>query len=59
MPRTKRKTREDQGIVYSCNAYLDQRWQEITRQFELAAPGEPEDPLGEDHALILSIRQSL
>jgi hypothetical protein len=59
MPRKTRKAGEDQGIVYSCNAYLNQRWEDVLRQFDIAAPGEPENPLGEGHELISLIRESL
>lgn len=54
-----KKTREDQGIVYSCNLYLHTRWQEIVLSFEQASPDEPVDPLGEGHDLISLIRDCL
>lgn len=54
-----RKTREDQGLVYSCSVYLHQRWSEITSQFADSAIETPVDPLGEGHALISLIRDCL
>ncbi len=54
-----RKIREDQGLVYSCTAYLNRQWQETIQRFEAAAPDEPESPLGEDHSLIPLIRDCL
>jgi hypothetical protein len=47
-----RKIREDQGLVYSCTAYLNHQWQETTERFAATAPSDPDDPLGEDHPLI-------
>ena len=54
-----RKTKEDQGIVYSCSIYLHQRWEEVVRQFADSAPDSPVDPLGEGHELIPLIRDCL
>ena len=58
MPR-RQKTKEDSGLVYDCHAYLDRRWSEITARFEGAAPDDPENPLGDDHALAPLIRDCL
>lgn len=55
----RRKIRDDQGIVYACITYLNRHWQATVERFEIAAPGEPENPLGEDHPLILLIRDCL
>ncbi len=54
-----RKTREDQGLAYSCNAYLNQRWEDVQPRFQEAIPDEPSDPLGESHELIPLIRDCL
>ena len=54
-----RKTREDQGIVYSCSTYLRQRWVEVMRSFQETSPDIPIDPLGEGHPLIPLIRACL
>jgi hypothetical protein len=54
-----RKIKEDQGLVYSCTAYLNRQWQETVERFVTAAPDEPESPLGEDHPLIPLIRDCL
>lgn len=54
-----RKTREDQGIVYTCTTYLNRHWQDTVERFETATPGEPDNPLGEDHPLIPLIRDCL
>lgn len=54
-----RRTREDQGLVYTCNAYLKQRWEEIQRCFQEAIPDEPPDPLGEGHELVPLIQDCL
>ena len=55
----RQKTKEDSGLVYDCHAYLDRRWSEITARFEGAAPDDPENPLGDDHALAPLIRDCL
>ncbi len=54
-----RKTREDQGLVYTCSVYLGQRWAEIQARFQEAVPDAPPEPLGEDHELIPLIRDCL
>jgi len=54
-----RKTREDQGIVYSCSTYLRQRWEEVMRSFQETTPDIPTDPLGEGHPLIPLMRACL
>jgi hypothetical protein len=54
-----KRTREDQGIVYTCSLYLRQRWEEVQRRFQEAMPDEPPDPLGYDHELIPLIRDGL
>lgn len=54
-----KRTREDQGLTYTCNVYLRQRWEEVQRRFQEALPDEPPDPLGEEHSLIPLIRDCL
>lgn len=54
-----RKTREDQGLVYSCNVYLRQRWEDITSRFADSAPAMPIAPLGENSELVPLIRDCL
>jgi hypothetical protein len=54
-----KRTREDQGLAYTCNVYLHQRWEEVQRRFQEAMPDEPLDPLGQDHELIPLTRDCL
>jgi hypothetical protein len=54
-----KRTREDQGLAYTCSVYLGQRWEEVQRRFEEAMPDEPVDPLGEGHELTPFIRDCL
>jgi hypothetical protein len=54
-----KRTREDQGLAYTCNIYLRQRWEEVQRRFQEAMPDEPPDPLGHGHELISLIRDCL
>lgn len=54
-----KRTREDQGLTYTCNIYLRQRWEEIQRRFQEAMPDEPPEPLGENDELIPLIRDCL
>jgi hypothetical protein len=52
-------TREDQGLVYSCSAYLRQHWDAVAQQFQQSGLDEPVDPLNEEPNLIPLIRDSL
>jgi len=54
-----KRTREDQGLAYTCNVYLQQRWGEVQRRFQDASLDLPQDPLGEGHELIPLIRDCL
>ncbi len=54
-----KRTREDQGLAYTCSAYLRQRWEEVQRRFQEALPDEPPEPLSEGHELIPLIRECL
>lgn len=49
-------TTEQQEFIAKCQAYLDQKWEELTAEFE---QGELKDPLGTGHALIPLIRDCL
>lgn len=54
-----KRTREDQGLVYSCSVYLHKRWNEIGLLFQGSLPDEPMDPLSEGLQLIPLIRDCL
>lgn len=54
-----KKLREDQGLAYSCNIYLRQRWEEIKDRFANSAPAIPDAPLDESSELSSLIRDCL
>jgi len=49
-------TTDQREFISKCQAYLDQKWENIRATFE---QGEPEDPLGEGHSLIPLIKDCL
>ena len=54
-----KRTREDQGAVYSCSLHLRQRWDEVVQRCGEAVSAEPLEPPGEGHVLIPLIRDCL
>jgi len=54
-----RRLREDQGFIYDCSTYLNQRWEEVKNRLQTADADEVVEPLALNQDLIQLIRDCL